>query len=97
MNSKPIIKGCRAIVLDSPRIRHKERVWQEVTCIQYLGDKPIYKKSGKNSLVRNAWEVRFMSDGNLMACNQDCLLRIDDPDLRKQIEHEVPIDIVLET
>jgi hypothetical protein len=93
MKTKPIIKGCQAFILDSPRIRYKDRVWQEVTCIRFLGDKITGKKDVQR-LVRNAWEVRFR-DGKRMACNEQCLLRIDDPDLRKQIEHEVVVDIPL--
>ena len=72
--ARPIEKGCLAIILRT------EMAGMVVTVGDYLGPTPI-KKGGT---VQRAWEI----DYDNMCAAEHILMRIDDPNIQKQIENE---------
>ena len=85
---KPIVKGCKAIVIEAPK--YPEMIWKRVQVLCFMGDyltkQPV---DGKQGIVRNAWEINFK--GRRIACAERALLRIDDPEIQQQLEREAEI------
>lgn len=76
---KPIEAGCNALILRSPN--HPEWEWLTVEVIR-RGSAEEQKD------FNDFWLVDIPEDPANCFVREPCLLRIDDPDLQKQIERE---------
>ena len=87
---KPIEPGCRVIIIPSSHPRYDEKYsWKEgFVDRKYPDPATLRRKTLTDFPVW--WEVNFVDD--YVCAPTEHLMRIDDPDIQKQIEQEKTVD-----
>ena len=79
--ARPIEPGCLAIITYSPA--HPEWTWR------------IVEVFARCTVHPNSWDISIWDDdGNIVACYENDLLRIDDPDESESLETVKTIEVV---
>ena len=83
--ARPIVEGCKVIMVGNPVTSYPKHLVPRGIgeAVEWLG---YYE--GPKSITRNAWAVAFPGHDGQYVINQRCLMRIDDPDIERQLRLE---------
>ena len=87
--AKKIEKGCRFMILPHPDFRDGY-AFKQGTALEFIG---FHSERDACSIIEydQAWEVE-MEDCAVNLCEEYVMLRIDDPEIQKQIEREKELE-----